>query len=275
MHSQTAASRSHRSSSRIREQAWFNEFAATTILLFTEVVLVRLVFAPGASVGRALPGLPGRLAVIGAVTGLLIAVLIVSPMGRSSGAHLNPAVTVTFWLLRAIPGPDAIAYAIAQLLGSVAGVLLGRWMLGPVVAGPRVRYAVIQPATGWSAIPVFLGEAVSLAILMAVVVYVLSRPAFAPWTPVVVGMGVAFLIVTGGLTSGGSFNPARQLGPALFARQWNYLAPYLIAPVVGGVALAAAMRLAGSRRPSTCSLCGDSRVATTPGAHDDSPARGT
>jgi glycerol uptake facilitator-like aquaporin len=220
------------------------------------VVLVRLVFGPNAAIGRAVPGLPARLAVIGTVTGLLIAVLIVSPMGRSSGGHINPAVTVTFWLLRAIPGPDAIAYVLAQLVGSVARVLLGRLALGPVVADPPVRYAVIQPAAGWSTIPVFLGEAVSLAILMAAVVYFPSRPALASWTPVLIGLAVAVLIVAGGLTSGGSFNPARQFGPALFAHRLRYLAAYLVAPVVGGFALAAATRLAGSPRPLTCALCG-------------------
>jgi glycerol uptake facilitator-like aquaporin len=256
MHTQAATGRSRRAPSRARERAWFNEFVATAILLFAEVVLVRLVFGPNAAVGRAVPDLPARLAVIGTATGLLIAVLIVSPIGRSSGGHINPAVTVTFWLLRAIPGPDAIAYVLAQLLGSVAGVLLGRLALGSVVADPPVRYAVIQPAAGWSAIPVFLGEAVSLAILMAAVVYFLSRPGLAAWTPVVVGLAVAVLIVAGGLTSGGSFNPARQFGPALFAHQWRYLAVYLVAPLVGGIALAAVMRLAGSPRPLTCALCG-------------------
>jgi glycerol uptake facilitator-like aquaporin len=254
MHAQTGASRSRRAPSRARERAWISEFAATAILLFAEVVLVRLVFGPNGLF--AVPGLLARLAVIGTATGLLIAVLIVSPMGRASGGHINPAVTVTFWLLRAVPGPDAIAYVVAQLLGSVTGVVLARLALGRAVAGPRVRYAVIQPAAGWSAIPVFLGEAVSLAILMLAVVYFLTRHVLASWTPVVVGVAVASLIVAGGLTSGGSFNPARQFGPALFAHQWRYLAVYLVAPVVGGIALAAVMRLAASPRPLTCALCG-------------------
>lgn len=256
MPAQTIARRSRRAPSQARELAWFNEFAATSILLFAEVLLVRLVFGPDVMVGWAVPGLPARLAVIGTATGLLIAVLIVSSMGRSSGGHINPAVTVTFWLLRAIPGPDAIAYVVAQLLGSVTGVLLGRLALGPVVAHPRVRYAVIQPAAGWSTSAVFLGEAMSLAILMAAVVYFLSRPGLASWTPVVVGLAMAVLIVAGGLSSGGSFNPARQFGPALFAHQWRYLVAYLVAPVVGGVALAATLRLTRIRRPLTCALCG-------------------
>jgi glycerol uptake facilitator-like aquaporin len=238
--------------------AWFCEAAGTTVLLFVEVLLVRLVFGPGSRIGRLLPHPAARLAVIAVVTGLLIAAIIVSPMGRRSGGHLNPAVTVTFWLARAIPAGDAGAYVASQLLGSLAGVLLGRLLLGPVVAHPFVRYAVLQPAAGWSGVPVFLGEAVSLALLMTAVLSMLSRPVLARWTPAVVGVAVAALIMAGGVSSGGSFNPARQLGPAMFAHEWRYLMTYLVAPVLGGVALVVGRRLTRARRPLTCALCGES-----------------
>jgi glycerol uptake facilitator-like aquaporin len=246
-----------------RAWAWFCEAAGTAILLFVEVLLVRLVFGPGSRIGRLLTHPMARLAVIGLVTGLLIAMIILSPMGRRSGGHLNPAVTVTFWLTRAIPTGDACAYVTSQLLGSLAGVLLGRLLLGHVVAHPAVRYAALQPATGWSGVAVFVGEAVSLALLMAAVLSVLSRPVLVRWTPGVVGVAVAALIVAGGVSSGGSFNPARQLGPAVFAHEWRYLVTYLIAPVVGGVALVVVRRLIGARRPLTCSLCGESRTIGT------------
>jgi hypothetical protein len=67
----------------------------------------------------------------GVVTGAVIALLIISPLGRSSGGHFNPAVTVTMWLLRSIPGGDVGAYVGAQLAGSVVGVLAGRAGPGP------------------------------------------------------------------------------------------------------------------------------------------------
>jgi glycerol uptake facilitator-like aquaporin len=243
-----------------RVWAWFCEGAGTTVLLFVEVLLVRLVIGPGGRIGRLLPHPMARLAIIALATGLLIAMIILSPMGRRSGGHLNPAVTVTFWLTRAIPTGDACAYVASQLLGSLAGVLLGRLLLGPVVAHPAVRYAALQPAAGWSGIPVFTGEAVSLALLMAAVLSVLSRPLLARWTPAVVGVAVAALIMAGGISSGGSFNPARQFGPAMFAHEWRYLMTYLIAPVLGGVALVVVRRMTGARRPLTCALCGESRT---------------
>ncbi len=124
------------------------------------------------------------MAIDGTVIGAIVGLLIISPFGRSSGGHFNPAVTVTFWLLRALPGRDATAYLAAQLAGSLAGVMLGQAVLGAVFADPVVDYAAIRPAAGWSSGAAFPGEAISLAILMAFVVAFTDRPALMRWTPV-------------------------------------------------------------------------------------------
>jgi glycerol uptake facilitator-like aquaporin len=158
--------------------------------------------------------------------------------------------------LRVLPGRDAIAYVAAQLAGSLAGVMLGRAVFGAIVANPPVGYAAIGPAAGWSSGAVFVGEAISLALLMAAVVAFLHRPALTRWTPAVIAVGVAVLIFAGGLTSGGSFNPARQLGPLLFAQRFSYLWAYLLDPLTGAVVLAVAVRALGLPHPLTCSLCG-------------------
>jgi glycerol uptake facilitator-like aquaporin len=193
-------------------QAWVSEFAGTAILLFASVLAARWLFGPHSALASAVPGLPGRMAIDAAVIGAIVGSLIISPLGRSSGGHFNPAVTVTLWLLRGLPGRDAAAYIAAQLAGSLAGVMLGRAVLGAVIAHPSVDYAAIQPAAGWSGGAVFAGEAICLAVLMALVVAFLDRPVLLRWTPAVVAVAVAVLIFAGGLTSGGSFNPARQFG---------------------------------------------------------------
>ena len=241
---------------RLHVRAWLSEFAGTTILLFASAVVARELFGPHSALPSTVPGLPGRMAIDGAVIGAVVGLLIISPFGRSSGGHFNPAVTVTFWLLRALPGRDAIAFVAAQLAGSLAGVMLGRAVLGTVFADPAVDYAAIRPAAGWSSGAVFAGEAISLAILMAFVVAFMDRPALARWTPAMVTAGVAVLIFAGGLTSGGSFNPARQFGPLLFAGRFSYLWAYMAGPIAGAVILAALAKVAGLPRPLTCSLCG-------------------
>jgi Major intrinsic protein len=80
------------------------------------------------------------------------------------------------------------------------------------------------------------------------------------------------LIFVGGLTSGGSFNPARQLGPLLFAARFSYLWAYLLGPIAGAVILAVVARVFGLPRPLTCDLCGTARV-TAAGAARQSGVR--
>jgi glycerol uptake facilitator-like aquaporin len=245
----------------LRRRAWSSELVGTAVLLLMEVLLVRLLFGDGSPIADAIPGAVARLAMIGAATGLLITGLIVSPLGRRSGGHFNPAVTAAFWLLRAIPTLDAVAYVVAQLVGSLAGVLLGRLLLGPVVAAPAVRYAAVRPAPSWPAAMVFTGEAVSAFVLMAVVVYFMTQPRRAQWTPAAAGVVVGLLIVAGGLSSGGSFNPARQFGPALLAHEWGHLASYLAGPVAGAAILALIARLVLPPHRLGCPLCDDSEAA--------------
>jgi glycerol uptake facilitator-like aquaporin len=237
-------------------RAWLSEFVGTTILLFASVFVTRWLFGPHSALASAVTGMPGRMAIDGAIIGAVVGLLIISPLGHSSGGHFNPAVTVTFWLLRGLPGRDTAAYVAAQLAGSLAGVTLGRAVLGAVSADPAVDYAAIRPAAGWSGGAVFAGEAISLAVLMAFVVAFLARPALMRWTPAVVAATVAVLIFAGGLTSGGSFNPARQFGPLLFAEWFSYLWAYMLGPLVGAVILVVLAKVVGLPRPLTCSLCG-------------------
>ena len=231
---------------RRHARAWFSEFAGTTVLLFTAVLVSRWLFGPHSELASAVTGLPGRMAITGLAIGAVIGLLIISPFGSSSGGHFNPAVTVTLWLLSGLTGRDAVAFIAAQLAGSLAGVMLARAVLGAVVANPAVGYAAIQPAAGWSGSAVFAVEAISLAVLMAWVVAFLVRPALERWTPAVCASGVAVLIFAGGLSSGGSFNPARQFGPLLLAGQFSYLWAYLLGPMSGAIILAA---LASKRLP--------------------------
>src|SRR6266567_6799611 len=87
---------------RPRVQAWVSEFAGTAILLFASVLVARWLFGTHSALATAVPGLPGRMAIDGVVIGTVVGSLIRSPLGRSSGGHFNPAVTVTLWLLRGL-----------------------------------------------------------------------------------------------------------------------------------------------------------------------------
>ncbi len=72
---------------RLHARAWLSEFAGTAILLFASVLVTRWLFGPHSALASAVPGMPGRMAIDGAVIGTVIGLLILSAFGRSSGGH--------------------------------------------------------------------------------------------------------------------------------------------------------------------------------------------
>ncbi|MEU1179060.1 aquaporin [Streptomyces sp. NPDC005820] len=211
------------------------EFALTGGLLFALVTTVRWVMASPLS--RALPGPHLQLTAVALIVGAALAWALSSPWGRLSGGHLNPAVTLALWLTGAFPGRRVLPYVAAQLTGSLAGTGLARLVWGPVVDA-RMAYAAVQPTPAWSTAAVFTVEAAATAAILAVALLLMSRPAWTRWIPLALPAATALVIVTLGTLTGGSANPARQFGPALWAHQpvyWSHLWIYLVAPLAGAV----------------------------------------
>ena len=155
------------------------------------------------------------------------------------------------------PAAGILPYAGAQLLGSVFGVVAARAIWGRLVEQPPVLYAVIQPAPGWSAAPLFLAEAAGMGVIVFTVGYFLSVPRLAPLVPwlvgILVGLGIAML----GTQTGGSLNPARQFGPAVVSGHTDRLWVFLLAPMVGAEVAARLLKTLQRRRQVlTHRLCG-------------------
>jgi glycerol uptake facilitator protein/aquaporin Z len=109
--------------SRLRNSGY--EAVLTTALLFGVATAVRWVIGPS-PVSRAIPEIHIELLLVGVAVGLLLAGLILSPLGHSSGGHLNPAISLAMWRLGVLPGRTVLPYGAAQLTGSLLGVLLAR-----------------------------------------------------------------------------------------------------------------------------------------------------
>jgi glycerol uptake facilitator-like aquaporin len=232
------------------------ELILTLFMLFGVTSIVRWVIGPSL-ISRMFPEIHVELLVVGASVAILVAGLILSPPGRATGGHMNPAISLAMWRFGVFPGTGVVPYIIAQLLGSVFGVLVARAAWGPVVAEPQVAYAVLQPGPGWSGAELFVAETLSMAFIVLLVGVCLAAPRLAPLVPWIVGVAIGTAIATLGTSTGGSVNPARQFGPAALSGQTRFLWVYLLAPMVGAM-LATWVRETVQRHRSvlTHRLCG-------------------
>jgi glycerol uptake facilitator-like aquaporin len=231
------------------------ELILTSALLFGVTTFVRFVMGPS-PISRALPQIHVQLFLIGALVAVLLSLLIISPLGKISGGHINPAVSLAMWRFGVFPAVGIVPYVAAQLIGSTLGVLAARVVWGPVVARPPVLYAVIQPAPVWSTASVFAAELIGMGLIVFLVGYFLSNPRLAPNVPwlvgILIGLGIALL----GSQSGGSLNPARQFGPAVVSAHTAKLWVFLVAPMVGAELGAQLLRAFRKRQVLTHRLCG-------------------
>lgn len=189
-----------------------------------------LLWHPASPVAQAIPNGLGRRALMGTAMGLTAVALIYSPWGKQSGAHLNPAVTLTFLRLGKVKLWDALFYWSAQLAGGVAGVLLSRLLLGARLAAPSVHYVVTTPHAG--AALAFASE-LAIAFLMMLTVLTVSSSSFERFTGLCAGFLVASYITFEEPLSGMSLNPARTLASAIPAMDFTGLWLYLVAPPLG------------------------------------------
>jgi aquaporin Z len=196
-----------------------------------------LVFHPASPIVSALPSGVWRRALMGVLMGLTLAALVYSPWGRRSGAHMNPAVTLTFWRLGKVAPTDVAGYIVAQFLGGAMGVWIAALVLGAALQHPSVRYVVTEPgASGvWAAAA---GETAIAFLQMRLVLALSSSPRWRRYTGLGAALGVAIFIAVESPISGMSMNPARTVASAIAANSWHAIWLYFVAPLTG-MALAA------------------------------------
>ena len=186
---------------------------------------------PDSPVHRAIGDPTARRVLMGLAMGSTAVAIIYSPWGGRSGAHINPATTLTFWRLGRIRGPDVLGYVSGQLAGAVLGVTVASWLLGPRIAHASVNYVLTRPGPQGAG-PAFVAEVLISAVLMAVVV-TLGGSRWARHTGLVVGALVAAYISLEAPLSGMSMNPARSFGSAWGAGDWRTFWIYVVAPLLG------------------------------------------
>jgi aquaporin Z len=197
-----------------------------------------LLFYVHSPVLRSLPSLAPRLILMGAAMGVTAIAIILSPMGRRSGAHFNPAVSITFLFLGKMHRLDALFYVIAQFVGGAFGVFAARLLIGARLGDPSVRYVVTVPGR-YGVFAAFVAEFFMGWLMMTVVLAAANNPKFARFTWLFVGLLVTSYVIGFSTVSGFSVNPARTVASAVFAEVWTALWIYFLAPVVGMLSAAA------------------------------------
>lgn len=176
--------------------------------------------------------------------GLAIAIAVYA-FGTTSGAHLNPAVTVSLAAVGRFPWRDVPAYVVAQL----AGATIGAALIWAIFGGDAIDLGVGQTsiADGTNYLQAIVAEALGTFLLVTTIMALaVDRRAPGGWAGLMIGLAVSAAILLIGPITGGSLNPARTFGPLLIATIgggetfWGDLPAYVVGPLLGGVVAAAA-----------------------------------
>jgi aquaporin Z len=206
--------------------------------MISAAVVTTVLEHPASPVRQSLPDAFVRRVIIGAAMGLTAVGLIYSPWGQRSGAHFNPAVTLTFVRLNKINARDAVCYIAAQFTGGFLGIASAALLLAPWISHPSVNYVATLPGADGTAIA-FVAEAAISFVLMLVVLTVSNVSRLTRFTGVAAGVLIASFITFEAPFSGMSMNPARTLGPdLLLGHMTRGLWLYFAAPPLGMLAAA-------------------------------------
>ncbi len=208
------------------------EAAGLGLFMVSAGLFATLLWYPGSPIAQAVPdGMPRR-ALMGLIMGLTAIAIIYSPWGQQSGAHINPAVTLTFWRLGKVATWDTVFYVLAQSAGGALGVLAVLALLGATFADPPVSYLATMPGAAGTA-AALLAEAVISFGLMTMVLFTTNTARLMRLTGVFAGCLIALFITFEAPLSGMSMNPARTFASALPGNLWQALWIYFVGPTAG------------------------------------------
>ena len=203
---------------------------------------------PDSPARQAIPNPLLRRLFMGLAMGGTAIAIIYSPWGKRSGAHINPATTLTFFRLGKAKKCDAVLYMASQFVGGAIGACAAAVVLSSWVSHPAVNYVITVPGAfgRWAAV----GAEIAITfILMTVILLVSNSPRLHKLTGLCAGLLVALYITFEAPISGMSMNPARTLASAIPAGHWADLWIYFLAPPVGMLAAAELyLRLHGGSR---------------------------
>jgi aquaporin Z len=213
-----------------------SEFIGTALLVLIGLSFVILDFGKGSFMISLIPDPGTRRLITGFLFGSTGALIAVSWIGKESGAHINPAVTLAFWSHGKISFSHAAGYIFAQLTGGILGALpLLLWGK----TGSSIYYGSTFPGSGYTAWTALSGELLTTFIMVLLLFIFVGNKRLRNYTPLIFPIIYAIMVFAEAPISGTSTNPARTLGPAVISDYWSAWWVYWIGPVAGALAAVA------------------------------------
>jgi len=214
-------------------QIFVAELVGTALLVLIGLSLVILMFGDASPMPGLVPGEGVRRAMTGFLFGTTGAAIALSALGRRSGAHINPIVTLAFLVMGKLDLRTSLGYVAAQLVGAVLGSLP---LLAWGAMGRSVHFGATLPGPGYGVGRVLLGEVVTTFAMVTLLCLFLGFRQIRPFTPGLFPPLYALMVYLESPISGTSTNPARSLGPAIVSGQWDGWWIYWVGPVIGSLA---------------------------------------
>src|SRR5258708_19152938 len=226
---------------RLHWPEYGSELLGTAFLVFVVVSAVTFSFGSGSLLRVVLLNSITRQL----MTGLLLAasgpLVAISPIGKLSGAHLIPAISLAFWLQGKMHQHDLVSYMVSQFLGAVLGA--GFAVLVWRERAASVHNGVTAPGVGYPIWSVFLIEMGLTCLLVLAIFLFVSNHRLMCWTPLMTWILVALMYWQAAPTFGISLNPARSFGPALVSWFWRDQWVYYLASPIGALLAVVLFRL--------------------------------
>jgi aquaporin Z len=239
---------------KLHPQMYASELVGTALLIFLGLSIVIALWGHGGPLSSLPIPADARRLLNGFLFGTVGAAIAYSPIGKMSGAHINPAMTFAFWLEGKLLWRDASCYVLAQMTGAAFG------------AAALLVWGVVGASDQWGAsvpdrsVPEWLpvaGETICTFLLVLLIFVFAANKATQPFTPLVNPPLFAVLTWLEAPLSGASANPARSFGPELVAWLWQSWWVYWIGPCLGAALAVFVLRLPLFRhhRPREARLC--------------------
>lgn len=165
----------------------------------------------------------------------LIVVAVIYATSYVSGAHINPAVTVSFWITKRMDGNTAVLYIISQLLGAtIAGYFL-RILFPDAVSTVFLGSCALREGVGVGS-AIFMESILTFLFVFTIYSTAVDKRASKSLAGISIGLVYLFGVLVGSPISGGALNPARAFGPAIASNHLDFQLIWWFGPIIGGVA---------------------------------------